>query len=42
MAMFDSLRPASEPKRLWLALLVIGAIGAAGLLLMISMMSVKY
>ena len=36
MAMFDSLMPGGEPKRLWLALLVISAIGGVGLLLMMT------
>jgi hypothetical protein len=34
--MFDSLMPGAEPKRLWLALLVISAIGGVGLLLMMT------
>ena len=36
VAMFDSLMPGAEPKRLWLALLVISVIGGVGLLLMMT------
>jgi hypothetical protein len=36
--MFDSLTPGARPRRLWLAIVVIGAIAIVGLLVMFGVM----
>lgn len=36
--MFESLYPGARPKRFWMAMVVIVAIGAVGLLLMFGVM----
>ena len=37
-AMFDSLMPGARPRRLWLAIVVIGAIAIVGLFVMFGVM----
>jgi hypothetical protein len=37
-AMFDSLMPGGRPRRLWLAIVVIGAIALVGLFVMFGVM----